>query len=593
MVRRRYMIFLWEAGEEAAERAAFRRLEMLEADGAWRRQFVESGWSLILESETVLRVRRLMHGRGVLLGDLYPMTEGAPEPGSSLDAAGERRSAEVFAALSRRWWGRYVALHQPPGAEPLSAFRDPSGGLECLTWRRDRLRIVASHLPTHHADLMPTGFGVDWNAVGCRLGNPAATASGVALTGLQAIDAGQMMDLKTAERRMIWSPAAFASNERQPRHVLTTRLRQRVDQVVSAHTRQAGTMLVEVSGGLDSAIVAGALQATTANQVAQWTNFNTPDREGDERRFARAVAAHLGFPLVEVAKAELELTEERLDMVGAGLRPSTLGIDYEQKEDNVTRCAEIGADTLVTGLGGDAVFLQTQSPLIAADAVHAGLAGRELFRVFREVADMRRTSVWSVAWAGLIGARSRFVSRRTPAYLSQNVIRRVSDAPTHPWLNDLAAVAPAKRAQIRTLTAALLFHGYSRRGQALDVLHPLLSQPLVELVLSVPSFDLALGSHDRALAREAFAGRLPPEVLRRRSKGDLQAYYGRMLSRSLAFARPYLLDGFLAREGLIDRPYLEDALTLESLLWRDLTSSMVELLAVEAWARHWQGAARR
>ncbi|HEY2707197.1 MAG TPA: asparagine synthase C-terminal domain-containing protein [Caulobacteraceae bacterium] len=591
MLRRRYLILLWDFAEEAAERAALRRIEALEASGAWRRTFVEPGWSLILEPDTGLHVRRLMDASGLVLGDLYPMNEGGPEPGSSLAASADARSPEVFAALSRRWWGRYVALHRSAVTEPLSAFRDPSGALECLTWRRERLRVVASHLPDEHRDLMPRGLGVDWEAAGRRLGNPAATASGLALTGIEAIDAGQMMDLKTAERKMIWRPAAFASAQRQPRDVLTTRMRERVDQVVEAHAGQAGTILAEVSGGLDSAIVAGALQTTAAGKVVQWANFYTQDCEGDERLFARAVAAQLRLPLTEVAKAELQLTEEHLTVVGAGLRPSTLGVDYEQDEDSVARCAQVGADTMITGLGGDAVFLQTQSPLIAADAVHAGLGGRELFRVFRDVATMRRSSVWSAATTGVIGALSRSVPRRTPAYLNRELVGRLSNAPTHPWLADLADVAPGKRAQIRTLTASLLFHGHSRRGQAVDVIHPLLSQPLVELLLSIPAFDLALGTHDRALAREAFADRLPGEVLRRRSKGDLQAYYGRMFSRSLPFARPYLQEGLLVRERLVDRSFLEQALTPESLLWRDLNSNLVQLLAVEAWARHWQGVA--
>jgi asparagine synthase (glutamine-hydrolysing) len=412
------------------------------------------------------------------------------------------------------------------------------------------------------------------------------------LTGFVALDAGEMMDLKTGERTMIWTPAAFVGARREPRHIQLERLRSCVDQVVSAHARHAGTGFAELSGGLDSAIVAGSLQATSAGKVVQWANFYTSDPEGDERRFARAVASHLGLPLVEVAKSEFELTEACLTFVGKGLRPSHLGIDYEQDEETVRRCAELGANTLFTGLGGDAVFLQTQTPLIAADAFRAGLTGHALFRVFRDLAAMRRDSIWAVARGGIVGAFSHARLRRTPPYLSRALIDQVRDAPTHPWLAGLAKASPAKQLQIRALTAALIFHGHSRRGLAVDLIHPLLSQPLLELVLSVPTFDLALGSNDRALAREAFADRLPPEIMQRRSKGDLLAYYGRMVSRSLGLIRPYLLDGLLARQGVVDRPFLEDALTPENLLWRNLAVSLVELLAVEVWARRWHGAVR-
>jgi hypothetical protein len=43
---------------------------------------------------------------------------------------------------------------------------------------------------------------------------------------------------------------------------------------------------------------------------------------------------------------------------------------------------------------------------------------------------------------------------------------------------------------------------------------------------------------------------------------------------------------------LISRTYLEGALTAENLLWRDLASGLIELLAVEAWARHWSAVLR-
>jgi asparagine synthase (glutamine-hydrolysing) len=585
MVRRHYLLFLWDLGDEAAERAALRHLQALEGAG-WRRQFVEAGWALALPAQSALPVRRFTPGRGLILGDLYPTT-GAEAPGRWVAVSPElKTSGQIFHALSRQWWGRYVALHLPPAPQPTAAFRDPSGALECLTWRRDRLRILASHLPTEHADLLPDGLGPDWDAVGRLLQDSAAVVDGVALTGADALNAGQMMRLGAAERTMIWTPAMFVSRRREPRPSLIERLRERVDQVVGAHAGRSGAIVAEVSGGLDSAIVAGALQATSAGKVVQWVNFHTPDPEGDERRFARAVAARLAIPLVEAAKTELELTEARLAVVGAGLRPSVAAIDYQYDEDNVARCAAVGADTLITGQGGDAVFLQTQTSLMGADALRAGLVGGALLRVFRDVAALRRASVWSVARSGVMASFTRATPWAPPPYLAKGL--RAPKAPAHPWLADLAVVAPVKRLQIHALTAAQLFHGQSRRGEAVDLIHPLLSQPLVEFVLSVPAFDLALGANDRALAREAFTERLPGEVVSRRSKAELGAYYGRMLSRSLGLVRPYLLDGLLAGAGLVDRPFLEQALTAESLLWRDLTPSLFELLAVEAWARKWR-----
>ena len=584
----RYLIFLWGAGDLESESQALRHLERLEDQGGWRRIFTDSGWAVAVEARSLLQVRRLMHGRGVVVGDLYPADPGQPRPSEfvSLTPA-TRTSHQVFCGLSRRYWGRYVAIHQPAALEAAAAFRDPSGALECLSWRQGRLTLVASHLPADQPELLGELGGLRWDIIGGYLRDTAAIASRVAIDGVEALAAGEMMHLDNFSRNLIWSPSAFVSNSRQERVVLRQRLRQTVDQVVGAHASRAKTILAEVSGGLDSAIVASALQRLAPGKVAEWLNFHTLDPESDERVFARAVAGTLGFTLTEQGKSELRFTEQGLAVAGAGLRPGVTALDYEYDEDNAGRCVRLGADTLITGQGGDAVFLQTRSALLAADALRLGLPLREVAQISWAVAAMGRVSVWSVARKALAANLKRPAPWRPPPYLGAQARAQNSVPPAHPWLSDLRGVPPAKRLQIHALTAAQLFHGHSRRGQAADLVHPLLSQPLVEFCLSVPSFDLALGSNDRALAREAFADRLPHEVLTRHSKADLTAYYGRMLARSLELVRPYLLDGLLAAESLVDRAYLEGALTVETLLWSDTALDLIELLAVEAWARHW------
>lgn len=157
----------------------------------------------------------------------------------------------------------------------------------------------------------------------------------------------------------------------------------------------------------------------------------------------------------------------------------------------------------------------------------------------------------------------------------------------HPWLSDLQAVPPAKQLHIRALAGTQIFHGHSRRGQVADVIHPLTAQPLVELCLAIPAFDLAAGDNDRPLARAAFADRLPDLVVKRRSKGDMSGYYGRMLARSLDVVRPYLLEGRLAGRGLLNTGWLDRALSVDRLAVSEETPDLLELIAIESWARAW------
>ncbi|HWU14534.1 MAG TPA: asparagine synthase-related protein, partial [Caulobacter sp.] len=163
------------------------------------------------------------------------------------------------------------------------------------------------------------------------------------------------------------------------------------------------------------------------------------------------------------------------------------------------------------------------------------------------------------------------------------------EAADHPWLTE--PVAPAKRRQIRSLIRAQLFHGASLRGRAAQLVHPLLHQPVQEAVLATPVIDLARGGQGRGLARDAFADQLPDLVRTRRSKGDLTAYYGRMILRSLTVLRSYLLDGRLATEGVLDRAEAEALLDPDQLIHVGDYPRLFEILALEAFVRHWEARA--
>ena len=115
---------------------------------------------------------------------------------------------------------------------------------------------------------------------------------------------------------------------------------------------------------------------------------------------------------------------------------------------------------------------------------------------------------------------------------------------------------------------------------------------MMEQWLAIPADQLTLGGRDRGLARAVFAGRLPPQIAERRGKGELTGYYGRGVAASLSWSRPYLLDGRLAGEGLIDRPQFEALLTPEHQIWRGDAYLILTALTVEAWVRRWERAGR-
>jgi len=133
----------------------------------------------------------------------------------------------------------------------------------------------------------------------------------------------------------------------------------------------------------------------------------------------------------------------------------------------------------------------------------------------------------------------------------------------------------------------MLYHGRSRRGQAFDLVHPLLSQPVIEHCLSIPVDLLIQGGRDRALARRAFSRDLPNQIAERRSKGELGAHYSLAFSAALPAIREYLLDGRLVKHDLLLRRPLEAALESSALAEHGGHLMLARAMAIEAWTRHW------
>src|SRR3546814_7101618 len=95
--------------------------------------------------------------------------------------------------------------------------------------------------------------------------------------------------------------------------------------------------------------------------------------------------------------------------------------------------------------------------------------------------------------------------------------------------------------------------------------HPLVSQPIVEACLSVPSWEACRGGSDRSFARRSFARDLPASVIERRVKGGPDQFALQILRTQLPTIRARLLEGVLVRNHVADKSAIEAALTEASL----------------------------
>jgi asparagine synthase (glutamine-hydrolysing) len=107
----------------------------------------------------------------------------------------------------------------------------------------------------------------------------------------------------------------------------------------------------------------------------------------------------------------------------------------------------------------------------------------------------------------------------------------------------------------------------------------------MEVCLQVPTYLLLRGGRERALARDAFSDRVPSQILRRRDKGSIVSHATEMIRQSEAFVRELLLEGVLAKAGVIVRRELEPYIVQGQSLREEYLLPLLACIAAEVWAR--------
>lgn len=584
-----YVALIWEQGaDDDADRVG----DGLERSGLWRSVLAQSGLKVFVPPKSVVEAVPLPRGRGALIGNIFSR-DGIQTRSEAASPEGpeDLNQPEAMARhLARSVWGRYVTIHQAEQGTPVLVFRDPSGDLDCVCWRRGGLTFIASDLPAELCDWAPSDLAIDEHGLADLLINPALVSNRLALKGLTSVSPGTLVSLADpGSPKVIWAPTQFLGPAEGERETLARGLVRRIDRCTAAWAGLYQTVVAEISGGLDSAILASALATAGRSKVAGWINYHPPERQGDERGFANDVADFNRVGLTCLAKSALDIDDAALSAVSRGVRTGFNGLDPQYDADLAQKAAALGAQAIFGGQGGDAVFFQQNTPWLAADALrdHGPWALRPSQVV--PLAQWTRRSIWGLwarALASYLGAGG--LQPAAPAlYLSDELGRAGRSPVEHPWLADLRRVPPAKRIQVRAIANCLAFAGRCRRSEVADLVHPLLAQPVVEHCLSISALDLTYGQCDRAMARDAFRQRLPPAVASRRSKGDLTTYYGRGVLANLPFLKGYLLDGRLASMGLIDRSRLESLLEPDRLMSDGDYASFLIAAGLEAWVQAW------
>lgn len=557
--------------------------------------------------------RVLQGGRGLVLGKLYRRAEfdSSPAPNATLS---ESDAASILAsdgrALIDNFWGRYIAFLQGPSGIT-GVLRDPSGSLPCFKVSHDEISIYFSWLEDALQMIRAAGrvgqtgqagsideageagrWTVNWDLLANRLLYGVQNGRETAITEISQLLPGERVDVKTGQSTLLWSALDHA---RAGADMDVDQAAQLLGHAVRSCTRSWAscydTLLLRLSGGLDSSILVNCLAAGSTPADVICVNYHSPGSDTDERRYAMLAAVRARRELL-IKERDPEFRIQRV-MQPARMPNPVAYVGAMNAGTDARLAASFGASAMFTGAGGDPLFYELATWWPAADYLHdrgpdAGFLGAALDAARLGRMSLGRCIKRAIQERNKPDLLARIVTRRT-GWLAPDLAQSHTDGLRYanPALRSATDLPIGKYTQAAALMHPMGYYDPFEQAAAPEGVHPLLSQPLVELCLRLPTYLLTRGGRGRALARHAFATELPAQIATRQSKGGIDDHVKAVMQNNLDFVRELLLEGELGRRGFLDRPKLEDALRGGPTTFAWSAGMVHELVAVEAWLSRW------
>jgi len=508
--------------------------------------------------------------------------------------------------LTANTWGNYIAFGHDTDQERKSVFRSPVTSPICFETTYRGVTVWFSHIEDCAAADIP--FSVDWDYVAAHLARIHITeCRGTGLKEASLILAGEQVAIQAGNRAhaMLWNPLSHAANPLdEPTAEIAARLRDAAHACIGTWAACHEHVLLQLSGGFDSSVVLACLRNAQPESRVTCLNQHDAGANSDERSFARSAAQHAGCTLLErERKANVDLrpilAAERC------ARPSSWNIvNLVFRAEMELLAAQAGCTAVFSGAGGDELFYKLDPLLAIGDYIRDRGVGRELLRTAIDVARAADVSLWQALRHGISAGmrrrpswnqdaeRARTSEEGLNSFLSPSARTTSASRFVHPYLAEHGNIPAGKLHQIHMLCCSLTLDGFLESDSSPEYVDPLKSQPLVEFCLRIPSYRTTAGGWDRYVARRAFRADLPPEIATRTGKGGREDHAKAVIFHNLSFIRDLLLDGELARHGLLNRTGLERMLSGNPNDIRSYMGDLYECVGTEAWLSAWQRRSR-
>ncbi len=613
----RYVIAVWDYHQQESNELASRlRSSYSKSIDTWAQAYSDRGLFVLFvkEASTGNVAIPIRENVGTILGTIYASNPNRFDgSASSLVALTHQQAKQVAESRGRHliaeYWGSYILVMTEQECEKVFVMRSPMSQLPCFETRVGSVALLFSSVDDI-INNVTTKLTVNWDSLVGQAAIGDHLTSETCLNEIRTIETGECLVYCGGRTETIryWTPAQFQRSRFDGSFGDAARELRRITEFCvrswgSGHEK----ILLTLSGGLDSSIVLACLRSGLQKQNVSAVTFYSRD-SGDERSFARCMAESAACDLIELHRNDDMPFNRFLDCVRT-VRPVVNG-SIDAQNAALLLADDIGATALFNGELGDNVFGSNLSIGMLIDCFRDCGVSRQTFAVLFDYASLSKQSIWR---AMRLAAREGSRLRRQPYFSIYDQVQnqrigdptsaislvreerlqeyiRIRERFIHPWKREARKIVAGSQDLLDALIAVTSPCAELPFTPAVRPLRiaPLISQPLVEFALAIPSYMNVKHAQNRSIARTAFSDVLPRKILERgQGKGGPHLWVRDYLRKNEAKVHEFLLDGLVIARRLMEPSKIAAALSPNITRLAPMAEQLLDAIYIESWLRKW------
>ncbi len=565
--------------------------------------FLENDLITVLAGKTSSTVEQgcvLTNGKTILIGKAFKKTDFQPLKPEDLP---EEEEKEFF---TRHFWGNYILITLNNDFNSICVTRDPTGQFPFFYTKLSSGEVLFSS----HLDVL---FGMleekpsfNWRYFSKYLIKSSFIAEETVFENIYELPFG--CHLSSAQHKtyvsVAWNPLDYCQGYRTSQGFQSAII-DTLMKVTEAWTRKTKIAILDYSGGTDSTGLLFILNSVLReSQLLKPVNFFHPAiSSSDEREFAFATARELGVEIESFDRSNSPPFDQPLCPLNFRPNWPTATLMHLRARECMDSLAKDYTNvTFVSGRGGDQAFMYS-IPTESLCDYFIEKGGRGLTQLLKELYAMSRKPLPRLLNEMLMGLfRYKFYSsfqqfsfaskggKKVP-WFEKEMYEMEELVDDHPFFcrHKHGKMLPGKLKHIISIYRGLgAIKGDVRENHTNPVFYPLYSQPVVELALSMPTYESFAKGYNRFQFREAISRRFNTRSVWRKDKGQVSGIIQSALDKNLKGIMELCLEGEVGKAGLINRNLLHKSIRGMAHGELDYLWPIMNLICLEMFINHWK-----